>query len=237
MPDENLKKLVKSLRKISFKIIDVKFVKKSTISVISIYVPLLIIAIFVASIFGEQGYSLFSNWISDLGSINYTPLPLLYDIACIVAGTLTIPFSFYIEQFLAPLPETEIELSHYSKLRLSLSTYALFFSLIGNIGYVGVGIFSEDRNYFNLHLITSALAFGGFTFAAFLMGLIILFYDTPIPKHLGIYGIFGPTSAIILFLIISQMGSFLAPFFEWMLLFSILLWIIPLSILVFYEEG
>ncbi|MHA2129607.1 MAG: hypothetical protein ACW99L_06505, partial [Promethearchaeota archaeon] len=98
---------------------------------------------------------------------------------------------------------------------------------------IGVGIFSADRDYDFLsvlgegpHGLMSYLAFGGFTFGAFFMGWLIVLYDTEIPKILGIYGIFGPLTVAILNLIDST------PFLEWMLLFSILVWIIPLSLIV-----
>jgi len=231
------KKKFNSVKSILNQIPKFKVARTCMILGISIYIPLLILSVIIAAIFGPQGYSLTLNWISDLGGSAFTPVPYLYDIACIFAGMLTVPFSFYMEQYLAPLPKTKVRAKKISKLRLALSTYTLLSSLIGNVGYIGVGIFSEDRNYFNLHSYTSALAFGGFTLAAMLMGFLILFYDTGIPKPLGVYGVFGPSSALILFLIINQMGSFLAPYFEWMLLFSILIWIIPLSIIVFHEDN
>jgi hypothetical protein len=51
-------------------------------------------------------------------------------------------------------------------------------------------------------------------------------YDTKIPKSLGIYGIFGPLTVAILNLVDST------PLLEWFLLFSILIWVIPLSLIV-----
>ncbi|MHA1931116.1 MAG: hypothetical protein ACW96X_01175, partial [Promethearchaeota archaeon] len=68
--------------------------------------------------------------------------------------------------------------------------------------------------------------FGGFTFGAFFMGWLIVLYNTNIPKILGIYGIFGPLIVALLNLI----GS--TPLLEWLLLFSILIWVIPLSLIV-----
>ena len=209
-------------------------VKLSAMSIIGGYILLLIIGVIVAALFDPDGYTIWDNWISDLGSINHTPAPFLYDIACIIAGTMTIPFTYYMEKLLAPLPKRpKFRDVHYSRLRFRLSSFAFLFGIIGNFGYIGVGIFSADRNYDFLsvlgqgpHDIMSYLAFGGFTFAAFFMGWLIVLYDTKIPKILGIYGIFGPLIITILNLID---GS---PLLEWMLLFSILIWIIPLSLTV-----
>ncbi len=226
-----LREKINNLRKCLFdRVINYKVVRISTTAVILIYIPLIIIGIIVAAYLDPDGYSILTNWISDLGGSPHTPAPYLYDIACIVAGTLTIPFAFYIENLLAPLPKREGPQIHYSRMRFRLVSSAFLFSLIGSIGYIGVGIFSEDRNFYNLHSITSSLAFGGFTLGAFFMGWTIVLYDTKIPKLVGLYGIVGPLTIIIIFLLISN------PLWEWLLLFSILAWIIPLSLIVFNKE-
>jgi len=222
---------INNVRKILFeRFINYKMVRIFTTAVILIYIPLIIIGIIIAAYFDPDGYSILTNWISDLGGSPHTPAPFLYDIACIVAGSLTIPLAFYIENLLAPLPKRTGSQIHYSRMRFRLVSSALLFSLVGSIGYVGVGIFSEDRNFYNLHSITSSLAFGGFTLGAFFMGWTIVLYDTKIPKILGIYGIIGPFTTIIIFLLISN------PLWEWLLLFSILAWIIPLALIVFNKE-
>ena len=212
-------------------IINENVVKLSASIVMIGYILLLVIAVIIATFLDPDGYTIWDNWISDLGSINHTPAPYLYDIACIIAGSMTIPLTFYMEKLLAPLPnETRLENPHYSRLRFRLSSFAFLFSIIGNIGYIGVGIFSADRDFDFLsvlgqgpHGLMSYLAFGGFTFGAFFMGWLIVLYDTKIPKTLGIYGIFGPLTISVLNLIDST------PLLEWLLLFSILIWVIPLA--------
>jgi hypothetical membrane protein len=209
-------------------------VKHSAIIVMIGYISLLIIAVIIASLLDPDGYTIWDNWISDLGASDHTPAPVLYDIACILAGSMTIPFTFYLEKVLAPMPErTKLKEQHYSRLRFRLSSFAFLFSIIGNLGYIGVGIFSADRDFKSLsvlgegpHVIMSYLTFGGFTLGAFFMGWLIVLYETNIPKSLGIYGIFGPLIVSILNLIEST------PLLEWLLLFSILLWIIPLSLII-----
>lgn len=226
-----LRSKINKFRKSLFdRFITYKMVRIFTSAVILIYLPLIIIGVIVAAYFDPDGYSIITNWISDLGGSPHTPAPYLYDIACIVAGTLTIPFAFYLENLLAPLPKRQGTQTHFSRMRFRLVSSAFLFSLIGSIGYIGVGIFSEDRNFYNLHTITSSLAFGGFTLGAFFMGWTIVLYDTKIPKLLGLYGIIGPLTTIIIFLLISN------PLWEWILLFSILAWIIPLSLIVFGNE-
>jgi hypothetical membrane protein len=206
-------------------------IKHSVMIVMIGYLSLLILGVIIATLLDPDGYTIWDNWISDLGSHDHTPAPVLYDIACIIAGSMTIPLTFYLEQLLAPLPNrANLGKQYYSRLRFRLGSFAFLFSLIGNLGYIGVGIFSADRDYESLsilgegpHGIMSYLAFGGFTFGAFFMGWLVFLYDTKIPKVLGIYGIVGPLTVSILNLIDST------PFLEWLLLFSILIWIIPIS--------
>lgn len=211
-----------------------KVVKVTAMIVMIGYISLLIIGVIVAAFLDPDGYTIWNNWISDLGSHNDTPAPYLYDIACILAGSMTIPLTYYMEKSLAPLPKRrQLREQHYSRLRFRLGSFAFLASIIGNFAYIGVGIFSADRDYDFLkvmgmgpHGIMSLLAFGGFTFGAFFMGWLIIFYKSKIPKVLGIYGIFGPLTVTILNLIYGT------PFLEWMLLFSILAWIIPLALII-----
>ncbi|MCK4285905.1 MAG: hypothetical protein KAX18_06870 [Candidatus Lokiarchaeota archaeon] len=209
-------------------------VKLSASIVMVGYIFLLVIGVVIAALLDPDGYTIWDNWISDLGSFNHTPAPFLYDIACIIAGSMTIPLTFYMEKTLAPLPKRTLPKDqHFSRLRFRLSSFAFLFSIIGNLGYIGVGIFSADRDYEFLsilgqgpHGLMSYLAFGGFTFGAFFMGWLVVLYDTKIPKILGIYGICGPLTVSVLNLIDST------PLLEWFLLFSILIWVIPLAFIV-----
>ena len=102
---------------------------------------------------------------------------------------------------------------------------------MGSLGLIGNGIFSEDRNFSLLdfasyHDVVSFLAFGGFSLGAFFVGWIVVLYNVKIPKIFGIYGIIGPLTMFIAFLITMD------PLIEWCLLFSILVWIIPLCLML-----
>jgi len=209
-----------------------KFVKKCSLIVITVYLSLLLIAVIIASIWGPYGYTIWTRMISDLGGSNYTPVPILFDIACVFAGIMTVPLTFYIENLFAPLPKRKnLREQHFSRLRFRLGSNAFFFSLMGNIGYIFVGIFSEDRNYplldfASYHDVFSFFSFTGFAFGAFFIGWIIVLYNTNIPKLFGIYGIIGPPSMLFTFLFTME------ALWEWILLFSILLWIIPLVFMI-----
>ncbi|TXT60092.1 MAG: conserved membrane protein of unknown function [Promethearchaeota archaeon] len=215
----NLKERINNL---SEKLLAEENVKRIMYSLMGIYISLLIVGHIVATL--ATGYTIWDNWISDLGGGKYTPAPYLYDIACIAAGLLSIPFVFYTEQFLIP------DLKTTTRKKIRLAEAALVFGLMGSLSYIGVGIFSEDRNIFGLHGLTSELAFGGFTLNAFFIGLFIVRYETKIPKILGVYGIIGPLTFLILFVLVAN------PLFEWFLLFAILVWLIPFSISVFHKS-
>jgi hypothetical membrane protein len=214
---------------------DYRFVKICTLLVVPGFLGLVIIGHIIASLYGPYGYTIWTRMISDLGGSKYTPAPYLYDAACVIAGSLTIPVNFYLEKLLIPMPQTPGDYNKYSRLRYRIGSYAFLCSIIGSVGYILVGVFSEDRspNLFGLmgaHSLASTLAFAGFTFAAFFLGWIIILYNVKIPKILGIYAIFGPIAALILFAAIPT------ALWEWMLLFSILIWIIPLSFIIMNNE-
>jgi len=231
-----LRQTINKIRAILYdKIINFKIVRISVIIGFSLYIPLLVIAVIIAFLFGPESFNIWLHNISDLGSIRYSPAPYLYDIAGIIAGIFTIPFSFYMEKILAPMPEKK-DINSISRLRFRLGSYAFLFSIIGNIGYIMVGMFSEDRNYFGLHIISSVLAFAGFVLGAFFMGWLIVLYDTKIPKIIGIYGILGPFSMSLVYLVVLFNFIQLEPFFEWILLFAVLGWLIPLIITLFRKK-
>ena len=196
-------------------------------SVMGLYIGLVCIAYIVAFLFGSESYSIFNNYISDLGSIRFTPFPIIYDLACVFAGILTIPFIFYLERYIAPIPQSQDELPAPHRWTYRLVGLNFFFNMLGSIFYVGVGIFSEDRDYFGMHGICSYVTFGGFAFAALFLGITLLFTKQNIvPKPfnciIGSIGIVLPITIAILNLIYG------GPLLEWLLLFAILIWTIPL---------
>lgn len=219
----SLRESINQIReKVFDKVIREKIIKRTMYALMGIYISLLIIGHIVASL--ATGYTIWDNWISDLGGIKYTPAPYLYDLACIFAGILTLPFVFFMEHFLSP------DLKNTTRMRIRIVESAFIFGFVGSLSYIGVGIFSEDRSYYGLHGLMSELAFGGFTLSALFNGWFVMLYKTRIPKSLGFYGAFGPITFLILFIIIGN------PLFEWLLLFAILLWIIPLSISIFHKR-
>nr|MDO8087055.1 DUF998 domain-containing protein [Candidatus Sigynarchaeum springense] len=212
--------------------VDHRIVKISMIAALLAYHVLLVLGVIFAQWTPDwsaiDGYTIWDNWISDLGGSKYTvphtPLPILYDLACVIAGALTVPLTFFLEGVVAPRD------SSMSRWRLRLVSLGFLFGIVGNVGYIGVGVFSEDRNFWGLHGVTSALAFGGFVVSGFFVAFCALIYRTRIPKKFGVYMFFIPPLTIVLQALPAVVPAVSGPLMEWMLLFSILGWVDPLSI-------
>ena len=92
------KKINKVRKRFWDTVTDYDFLKKCMLLVLPGYLALLIIAVIIAyaaggTIDAPGTYAIHTRWISDLGSYRFTPAPYLYDIAAILAGILTIPFT------------------------------------------------------------------------------------------------------------------------------------------------
>jgi len=186
------------------------------------YLSLLIISLSIAVTYG---YSMTTNSISDLGSINETPIPYLHDIVCVLGGIICLPVNFFLKSrisHLIPVFQTSKKLNIYSL--LSKSAYSS--GIIGNIGYFFLGIFSLDRAGPNriYHNSCALISFSGFIFSIFLFSFCILTLKIYIPKSIGIYGLIVP-GMICAFAFLNPI-----PLLEWMLLLSILGFVIPINL-------
>lgn len=186
----------------------------ATTAYITLLSTSLIIAQWTPNFETLDGFSILDNWISDLGGIFFTPYPFLFNSACIIGGISSIPMT----------------LSFSFALNNKIFAYlGGLIGIFGNLAYIGVGIFSIDNNMFGImHGISAGVAFFSFALCAFFFGLCIMLYeDHDIPKSFGLYGIIGPLTSIILFILFKN------PIFEWICLFSILGFMIPMSIFIF----
>ena len=128
------------------------------IGVISM-ISALILGVIVAQ-FDTDGYNIFDNYISDMGSFNHTPFPYLLDFGLMITACSMIPALFYVEKLLAPLPQNAEDLREFSRMRLRLGSYGFIWMAIGLIGMFGVGFFSEDRTTsLGLHWIFTIVVF------------------------------------------------------------------------------
>ncbi|MFX1410426.1 MAG: hypothetical protein ACFFA6_08735 [Promethearchaeota archaeon] len=187
---------------------------------LSIYLSILIISILVAYILGPSNFSIITHEISCLGSTQFTPFPYLFNAACVLGGFTTIFLNFLLFKHTLPFNSTTLR-----KFRISyeISRSGLIFGIVGNAGYILVGIFSLDRAGPKtlIHGSFAGIAFSGFILSIFSFSLCIVFYQKKIPRIYGIFGLIGPLVTSIIQCII------LEPLLEWILLFTILLSLIP----------
>ncbi|HUX98866.1 MAG TPA: hypothetical protein VMV49_04885 [Candidatus Deferrimicrobium sp.] len=212
-----------------------KTVKYAGILVLVLYIGLVALGVLIAALFGSTGYSVTTHYISALGASDTTPVPILYDLACISAGVLTIPFILYLEKEIAPIPRQAGDLPAPNRWNYRLTGMGFFWSMLGSIFYIGVGIFSADRGEIGdipMHEICSFGAFGGFAFAAIFLGIALVFTrQSLIPKPynypIGVWGMIGPIAFAIFNL--TGLPGVTSELLEWSLLWAILAWIIPLA--------
>jgi len=201
-------------------------VKKTLYLSILTFIPALIIGILVAQL-DPDGFNLVDNFISDLGSYNHTPMPYFLDYGSMITAVLLVPMTFYLEKVLAPFPKNIDEIKNSRRMRFRLASAGLFWQLLGLIGFFGIGLFSEDRTTpLRLHSVFSVIVFIALGIGALFYGLVIVFYNTIIPKILGVYQIFIPLTIAILYL-----STLWIPL-EWILLFSLFAWLIPTSVIL-----
>ncbi|MFX0008008.1 MAG: hypothetical protein ACFFA7_02980 [Promethearchaeota archaeon] len=204
-----------------------KVVKISIYISLLTFLPGLILGIIVAINFGPPPvYNLWFNWISDLGSLLYTPAPFILDLTCIISAIFIIPLILNLSRLYSSHQNYKLDNSkkeHYIILFRRIFGYLGVTSLfIGVIGMFFVGIFNLDWSPFDLHLYFSTSAFGGFAVGAFFTGLAIVLRKRIFPKTVGYFMIFGPSAASIIFIICP--APLTRQFLEWILMFSSLAW-------------
>ncbi len=200
-------------------LINPKVVKISTILAFSTAFSCLLIGYIIAQ-FGAHGYNMIDNFISDMGSIVYTPFPYMRTISNLTASPLFLPLAFYMKNRLASKENSEIP-----EKQLKYGKFGFIGMLTLFIGMIFTGIITEDVSYF-VHSILAVIAiFGGFIATVF-YGLLIVKFPTDIHKNIGILMLLMFPILITLTLI----GIPSMIFYEWVLLFSLYAWMIACSI-------
>lgn len=191
-----------------------KLVKHSILGAMWTFLSLTFLSLIIATGFG---YNILTNTISDLGSSDFTPFPFIFDMACIIAGIITIPYNLFLHT--TSTSRTTNKAIHIA------SRCGLVWGIIGGIGYLFLGIFSSDRGgpHGILHGLSAMLSFTGFVLSILFFSVQFIFHTQKTANIFGICGIVIP--AIMLLLNFVQ----ITPLLEWILLFSILFHIIPLN--------
>jgi len=213
-----------------------KYVKISTILSIIVLITSYFSSFLITILFGDKNFSVFFNAVSDMGQKIYSPLPLLFDLGCIFSGMLMFPLIFNF--FLCFLFKLKININNakHKILYYALAILAFAFLINGNIGLIGVGIFSLDRNPFYLHYIFAFFLFSGYPFFALFIGLIYLIYKIDIPKYLIISGFVYFIAFLVLLFMAYIYFPVIATLFEWILVFLMYSWFFLFSLIFIYRN-
>jgi hypothetical protein len=199
-----------------------KVVKISTIIAFTLAVSLLFIGYYIAAAYGTTGYNLFDNYISDQGSIKYTPFPYMRTIANVSSGPFFIPFCLYLrKEFLIQTSDEKVR-----QINIGFVGILGFF-----LGMICTGIITEDVNL-RIHSLIAVLNIGLGFIGCTTYGLLIVKNDTEVPKGVGYFLIlFSPLIAIL-----AIIGFPTRIFYEWIFLFSIWGGLIACSIFLLKKE-
>jgi len=211
-------------------------IKIFTFLSLTIYAILFLISFLLSTLSGTANFSPITNYISELSLSQYSPCPYLYDIACVIAGSLTIPITFYIQKTTLHKRNAHHITPTQRKKFVSLTRLGFISGLLGDIGFIGVGIFSLQRNFFGIHYVFAYLLFGGYTFTALIVGILILLYQTQLSALMGLSGVIYPILIFIGFLIVLFWVPSLLIFYEWVVSLSLTAWLFLFSIYFLYSD-
>ena len=183
------------------------------------YIVLFIVNVLFSSFFG---FSLVKNYISDLGSRNVIPFPYIHDLICVFGGIVSLPVNFFVRKKLRIIYKS-------SKYSVVFADFGVVLGIIGNAGYVFLGVFSLDRAGPGdiYHGIIAFISFGGYIFSIFFFSLNIVLSHKCKLKNLGLFGLVVPITLLIAYCALT------IPLIEWFLLSSILTFLLLLNYYVF----
>jgi len=203
------------------KLTERKIARFITLSAIITYWTAFFSSLIIIGLFGNNGYSPFNNLISDLGSSKYSPIPFIFNFGCILSGFLSIPISFYIFRYIKY--ELYIKTDHRKIFHFIL--YLILFSgILGDVGFIGIGVYPIDHNPQYKHLLFASFLFGGYYLSAFLIGILVFFFKINLNKIIGLYG-FCITIIIFISMIIIVSVDSQFVFGEWIAQISLNIWL------------
>ena len=219
-------KMKRNSKYIYDKLTEPKVVKISIYISLLTFLPGLIFGLIIAIRFGGFEYSIWSNWISELGLPRFTPAPFILDLTCIISSIFVIPLILNLSRLYSSHQNHKFDNSkkeYYTVLFRRIFGYiGVVCLLVGVVGMFFIGVFSLDRTPFDLHYYFTTSAFGGFAVGAFFTGLAIVLRKRIFPKTVGYFMIFGPSTAALLYII--SPAPLTRQFLEWIMMFSSVAW-------------
>jgi len=212
-------------QKISTSLKSFNFIEKTSLWGVLIFIFVFMFSNFSIYIFQSQKYALFTQVVSILGFHNYTPFAYIFNLGCFLAGILILPFFSHIFDRINKFHEWSNGDKKAYRLFKTLGFGAAISGLMGDIGFIGVGIFSMSFNPFFMHEIFATLLLLGFMFLSFFMSCLIIIYDLDIPVNVGIYGICSCLFIFVSTFILIFVPSVRFEHLEWIWLFIIISWL------------
>ena len=87
------------------------------------FLPGLLIGVLIAYFLGPESYNIIDNYVSDLGSIRYTPAPFVLDAIAMTTACFLIPVFFYIAKMIVSDTKNVIFNSNKSIIKRILCIY------------------------------------------------------------------------------------------------------------------
>ncbi len=246
-------KLIERKNKFNEYVTDPKRVRRYTIVGLIIFILFLVIAVLIAHFFDPEvppdGYNIMIHYISDLGSVRYTSVPVLLNILWMGEAILFTPLVFYLYKKIH-VSYKEKEKWNMSRIgKVILINVGFLFMIIGLIGWFWVGFFSEDEGRLlekfgivilglNFHEFFSLVVFGGFVFAGIFIGLFFMLYPKTTVDTIRVK---IPWILIVILGLVMMIwplfhgAGFLLgwlpsrQFHEWFMLFALMAWLYPIG--------
>ena len=124
-------------RKFYDKITEPKIVKISIYVSLATFLPGLLLGLIIAINFGPIPYSLWLNYISDLGSFKYTPAPFILDVTCALSAIFIIPLILNLSRLYS---SNMVENIDNSKRSYYINKFRRIFGYMG-VSFLFVGVF------------------------------------------------------------------------------------------------
>lgn len=177
----------------------------------------------LAALFYPGGYSIFEHMISHLGTLWLNPGRVFFNLGVILCGLVGIPFDIYLGRVF----KNEYGESNWIKVAV-ISNIASSIALIVVGISLSLSLVVEDLPFF-IHGICAVICFLGAAIYCIIYSSIILKQDQKFPKYFAIFG-FSVAGVEVIFIFTWQ------PFIEWLANFSIITWIIIMSLFILYKN-
>ena len=143
-------KVKRNSKKFYDKVTEPRIVKISIYISLLTFLPGIILGLIIAINFGSLPYSLWINYISDLGSLKYTPAPFILDVTCTLSAIFIVPLILNLSRLYSSNMVDNVDNSkrtyYINKFRRTFGYLGVIFLFVGVFGMFFVGIFSLDRS-------------------------------------------------------------------------------------------